>query len=134
MNAVWSTMIAEFGDTLTYTPYTEPVNAEPMVDNTREAGDVKVVLTVPGVQLGMGWQLANAMHARSDENPMICYRQRGLLVNVHEHDQFFLASGASTYIDGPRRFEVSDAPLPVGFGILKVKLKELTLLAGDTTA
>jgi hypothetical protein len=132
MTMVTEKLIAEFGDPLAYTPMVELPNGEPSFDGDRLDGTIKAVLTVPGVTLGFGWQLATSLHSRSDENPCLFYRARDLLAKVQKPDEFFLAEGANTYIDGPRRFAVS-AVNPIGFGWHRAKLIELPLIAGDST-
>jgi hypothetical protein len=123
----------EFGDLVTYTPMTDPVNGEPVIDADRAGlgGTVRAIIVAPGTMIGAGIGLAAGMHNRASEEPMLWYMAQGKLADVRKKDVVFVPIG-KTFLDKPRRYEVADGPQPVGFGRYKVKLFELTLVAGDT--
>lgn len=123
---------AHFGDTMTYTPMRTVINGEPVVDTDRAslAGLARAIIVAPGTMIGAGIGLIAGMHNRASEEPMIWYMARDNLIDVRKHDIFDVPIG-KTFTDKPRRYEVADGPQPVGFGRYKVKLFELTLVAGD---
>lgn len=132
-DAAWNKIDLEMGDYITYTPMRAPVNGEPVLDTSRSslAGTVRGIIVSPGTMLGNTFALAGSMHTRSSEDPYFWYRAHGKLADVRKKDILYVPPNRKTYTDKPRRYEVVDGPMPVGFGVYRTKLFELTLVAGD---
>jgi hypothetical protein len=107
----------EFAQLFWYQPMQEVINADPIIDVSRQAGECRVIILQPGIVLGNSWGL-NQMHERSTSECTLYYMARGILLDVQRFDRFTLRGSAHNpdVATGTRTYEVGDGPRPIGFG------------------